>query len=83
MDFRFFLHISKPYHLIFNFNTSMRRSLLVLYFIFSGKLMRTLWLKNCISFNFWHITFFFTVKPESCMHYIVELLMCNISCSGC
>ena len=34
MDFQFFLHISKTFHLIFNFNTSMRRLLLVLYFIF-------------------------------------------------
>ena len=34
MDFQFFLHISTTYHSIFNFNTSMRRSLLVLYFIF-------------------------------------------------
>ena len=34
MDFQFFLHNSKTYHPIFNFNISMRRSLLVLYFIF-------------------------------------------------
>ena len=34
MDFQFFLHISTSYHSIFNFNTSLRRSLLVLYFIF-------------------------------------------------
>ena len=34
MDFQFFLHISTTNNSIFNFNTSMRRSLLVLYFIF-------------------------------------------------
>ena len=34
MGFQFFLNISKTYNPIFNFNTSIRRSLLVLYFIF-------------------------------------------------
>ena len=34
MGFQFFLNISKTYYPIFNFNTSIRRSLLVLYFIF-------------------------------------------------
>ena len=34
IDMQSFLHISKTYHPILNFNTSIRRSLLVLYFIF-------------------------------------------------
>ena len=49
----------------------------------SRKLMRTLWLKNLNFDSFWHITFFFTVKPELCLHHIVELLQCYISCSHC
>ena len=87
MDFQFFLHNSKTYYPIFNFNTSIRRSLLVLYFIFlpksSRKLMRALWLKNFISYSFWHITFFFTIKPETCLHHVIVLLKCYIFCSGC
>ena len=34
MDFQVFLHIAKNYHSIFNFNTSIHRSLLVPYSIF-------------------------------------------------
>ena len=44
--------------------------------------MRTLWFKNCISYGFCHIKFFFIAEPESCLHHNVELLMCYISCSG-
>ena len=85
MHFQVLLHISKTYYPIINFNTSTRRSLLVLYFIFfdksSHQLMRTLWLKNCNFYSFWHKTFFFTVKPETCLHHALELLKCYIFCS--
>ena len=59
MDFQFFLHIPNTYYLAINCNTSTCRSLLVASTIFhllcfksSRKLMRTLWLKNCISYSF-------------------------------
>ena len=64
-------------------STSVRRPLLMLYFIFFDlrALMRTLWLKNCISYCFWHITFFsFTVKLEPCLHHTEELLKCYREC---